>query len=61
MKHNVFDNDTMDQDALMHSALDTIIADGKRCGSLKESFLQHSEEQECSSAWNSQKQKLATM
>ncbi len=44
MKHNVFDNDTMDQDALMHSALDTIIADGKRCGSLKESFLQHSEE-----------------
>ena len=45
MKHNVFDIDTQDQDdELMHTAMDTIIADGKRFGSMKESFLAHADE-----------------
>lgn len=45
MKHNLFDQDeTMDDATLMHSAMETIIADGKRFGSLKESFLEHSAE-----------------
>ena len=45
MKHNVFDIDTQDQDdELMHAAMDTIISDGKRFGSMKESFLAHADE-----------------
>ena len=45
MKHNLFDQDeAMDDATLMHSAIETIIADGKRFGSLKESFLEHSAE-----------------
>ena len=42
MKHNAFydENDS----TLMHAALDTIIKDAKRCGSMKESFIQHSAE-----------------
>ena len=45
MKHNAFDM-TMDDsnDALMHDALDTILSDGKRFGSLRESFLAHAED-----------------
>lgn len=45
MKHNVFDKETDRKDeTLCHDALDAIIKDGKRCGSLKESFLAHAEE-----------------
>ena len=45
MKHNLFDQDeAMDDATLIHSAMETIIADGKRFGSLKESFLEHSAE-----------------
>ena len=44
MKHNVFDNDTRNENVLSHDAMNTIIADGKRFGSLKESFMQHSAE-----------------
>ena len=46
MKHNVFDGDSygIEQDELMHSAMETIISDAKRCGSLKESYLAHAEE-----------------
>lgn len=45
MKHNVFDKDTENQEnVLSHDAMETIIADGKRYGSLKESFLAHVEE-----------------
>ena len=45
MKHNLFDQDEAIDDAtLMHSAMEAIIADGKRFGSLKESFLEHSAE-----------------
>ena len=43
MKHNVFDTDTNQKDeVLAHSEiLNDIVADAKRYGSLKESFLQH--------------------
>lgn len=42
MKHNVFDNETMQDDVLSHDAMQTIIGDAKRFGSLKESFIAHS-------------------
>ena len=45
MKHNVFDNDKDTQEnVLSHDAMQTIINDGKRYGSLKESFLAHAQE-----------------
>ena len=45
MKHNVFDNENENQEnTLTHDAMNTIIADGKRYGSLKESFLAHAQE-----------------
>ena len=45
MKHNVFDNENENQEnTLMHDAMNAIIADGKRYGSLKESFLAHAQE-----------------
>lgn len=44
MKHNLFDTETMSDDTLIHTGLETIIADGKRFGSLKESFLAHAED-----------------
>ena len=45
MKHNLFDDETKkDENVLSHDAMETIIADGKRYGSLKESFLAHAQE-----------------
>ena len=45
MKHNVFDNDTEQQEnVLSHDAMQTIIGDAKRFGSLKESFMAHADE-----------------
>ncbi len=44
MKHNVFDNDYRNDDALIHSALNEVLKDGKRMGSLRESFLEHAAE-----------------
>ncbi len=46
MKHNLFDKDSQknDKNTLSHSAVAEIIGDGKRYGSLKESFLAHTEE-----------------
>ena len=45
MKHNVFDTDTENQEnVLSHDAMETIIGDAKRFGSLKESFLAHADE-----------------
>lgn len=48
MKHNVFEGDqgNMEKDnkVLTHSEMQTILNDGKRYGSLKESFLQHAGE-----------------
>ena len=40
MKHNVFENET-EGDVLSHSEMESIIAEGKRYGSLKESVLAH--------------------
>ena len=43
MKHNVFDDDTKNQEnVLSHDAMQEIISDAKRYGSMKESFLAHS-------------------
>ena len=45
MKHNVFDQETDKQEnVLSHSDMEKIIADGKRYGSLRESFLAHATE-----------------
>ena len=44
MKHNVFDSETKNEETLSHDAMTTIINDGKRYGSLKESFLAHAGE-----------------
>lgn len=45
MKHNVFEQEENEQqDVLTHSQMATIISDGKRYGSMKESFLQHAQE-----------------
>ena len=45
MKHNVFDQtEEKKNDVLSHDAMNAIISDGKRFGSLKESFLAHADE-----------------
>ena len=45
MKHNVFDADTETQEnVLSHAAMEEIIADGKRFGSMRDSFLAHAED-----------------
>lgn len=45
MKHNIFDNDReQETNVLSHDAMMTIINDGKRYGSMKESFLAHADE-----------------
>lgn len=45
MKHNVFDQDQKEKDnVLTHSDMEIIISDGKRYGSLKDSFLAHAQE-----------------
>lgn len=49
MKHNVFDGSdeytgSADQNELTHSQIETIISDGKKYGSLKDSFLAHAED-----------------
>ena len=44
MKHNVFEGkETEKENVLSHDAMETIIKDAKRYGSLKESFLAHAE------------------
>lgn len=45
VKHNVFDQDTQNEEnVLSHDAMNAIIGDAKRYGSMKESFLAHAEE-----------------
>lgn len=45
MKHNVFDQtEDTKENTLSHDAMKTIIDDGKRYGSLKESYLAHADE-----------------
>ena len=44
MKHNVFDNDYTNDGVLVHDALNEVLKDAKRMGSLKESYLAHAAE-----------------
>ena len=46
MSHNIFEAQSAKDEAteLMHTGLAVIIKDGKKCGSLKESFLEHADE-----------------
>lgn len=45
MKHNVFDQtEDAKENTLSHDAMDTILGDAKRYGSLKDSFLAHAQE-----------------
>lgn len=45
MKHNVFDQtEENKENTLTHDAMDTILGDAKRYGSLKDSFLAHAQE-----------------
>lgn len=44
MKHNVFENEVNYDDTLSHEAMETIIKDGKRYGSLRDSFLAHADD-----------------
>ena len=45
MKHNLFDNDEIEQgDVLTHADMEMIISDAKRYGSLKESFMAHADD-----------------
>lgn len=44
MKHNVFDQDSQNNEAVLsHSDMETIFKNAKRCGSLKEAFLAHAD------------------
>jgi len=45
VKHNLFDNDNQSNDeVLIHDAMNEIMAEGKRMGSLKEAYLAHAAE-----------------
>lgn len=44
MKHNVFDTDEMQNDYLSHEDMETIFADAKRLGSLRDSVIMHMED-----------------
>lgn len=44
VKHNVFDTDAKNDEVLVHDALNEILKDGKRMGSLKDSYLEHAAE-----------------
>ena len=44
VKHNVFEGDYQNDDVMIHSAMNDIMVEGKRCGSLKEAYLQHAAE-----------------
>ena len=45
MKHNVFDQDQKEKEnVLTHADMETIISEGKRYGSLKDSFLAHAQQ-----------------
>ena len=44
VKHNVFDTEENDENTLTHDAMNAIITDAKRYGSMKDSYLAHEEE-----------------
>lgn len=46
MKHNIFDNETANENVLSHAEIETIFKDAKRLGSLKEAVLAHSTDTE---------------
>lgn len=46
MKHNVFDNDDTQKNTLSHADVQEIFADAKRCGSLRDAVMAHSENNE---------------
>lgn len=48
MKHNVFENEETNENVLSHDAMQEIINDAKRYGSMKESFLAHAGDTEYS-------------
>ena len=52
MKHNVFDNDNNREDVLAHSEfVKAAIADAKKYGSMRESFIAHAEEEGVPLEW----------
>ena len=44
MKHNVFEYDDVNEDALMHDGLNVVLKDAKKFGTLRESYLEHAAE-----------------
>ena len=46
MKHNAFDKETMTDNTLSHAEIQSIFKDAKRCGSLREAVLTHSDDLE---------------
>ncbi len=44
MKHNVFEYDDVNNDALMHDGLNVVLKDAKKFGTLRESYLEHAAE-----------------
>lgn len=46
VKHNAFDNETMIDNTLSHAEIQSIFKDAKRCGSLREAVLSHSDDLE---------------
>lgn len=44
MKHNLFENEGKEENVLTHADMEMIIADGKRYGSLRDSFLAHAQD-----------------
>ena len=46
MKHNVFDNETYEENFLSHEDMEEIFSDAQRMGSLKEAFFAHTDDNE---------------
>lgn len=44
VKHNVFDNDDQDNEVMVHTAMNEIMNEGRKIGSLKEAYLAHAAE-----------------
>lgn len=44
VKHNLFDNDDQNGEVLVHDAMNTIMSEGRKMGSLKEAYLAHAAE-----------------
>jgi len=44
VKHNLFDNDNQNDEVLVHDAMNNIMSEGRKMGSLKEAYLAHAAE-----------------